>query len=62
MILVTNFTTAQPDDILNSKIGEDDWSGIQAVQDGWSDEALLDKTDFSSFSVIVSIFRFYDRL
>ena len=34
MILVTNFTTAQPDDILNSKIGEDDWSGIQAVQDG----------------------------
>ena len=34
VILVTNFTTAQPDDILNSKIGEDDWSGIQAVQDG----------------------------
>ncbi len=34
VILVTNFTTAQPDDILNSRIGEDDWSGIQAVRDG----------------------------
>ena len=30
-----------------------DVSVIQAVQDGWSDEELLDKTDFSSFSVIV---------
>ena len=33
VILVTNFTTAQPADILGNKIGEDDWSGIQAVQD-----------------------------
>lgn len=32
VILVTNYTTAQPDDILNSKIGEDDWSGIDAVK------------------------------
>ncbi len=34
VILVTNFTQAQPADILESTIGEDDWSGIQAVQDG----------------------------
>lgn len=33
VILVTNFTKAQPDDIYNSTIGSDDWSGIKAVQD-----------------------------
>ncbi len=34
VILVTNFTKAQPRDILNSTIGSDDWSGIDAVKDG----------------------------
>ena len=34
IILVTNFTQAQPEDILGSTVGEDDWSGIRAVQDG----------------------------
>ena len=34
VILVTNFTKAQPADILNSTIGSDDWSGIAAVQNG----------------------------
>lgn len=34
IILVTNFTKAQPDDILNSSFGSDDWSGIKAVEDG----------------------------
>ncbi|MEA4823723.1 MAG: ABC transporter substrate-binding protein [Clostridiaceae bacterium] len=33
-ILITNFTKAQPADILNSTIGSDDWSGIDAVKDG----------------------------
>ena len=33
MILVTNFTKAQPDDLYNNTIGETDWSGIKAVQD-----------------------------
>lgn len=33
VILVTNFTKAQPDDLYNNTIGETDWSGIKAVQD-----------------------------
>lgn len=33
IILVTNFTAAQPEDLYNSTIGSDDWSGIKAVQD-----------------------------
>jgi iron complex transport system substrate-binding protein len=32
VILVTNFTEAQPDDLYNSTIGSDDWSKIAAVQ------------------------------
>ena len=34
VILVTNYTTAQPEDILNSTVGEDDWSGLDAVKNG----------------------------
>jgi len=34
IIFVTNFTNAQPEDILNNAIGSDDWSGISAVQNG----------------------------
>lgn len=34
VILVTNFTKAQPADIINSAIGTDDWSGIAAVENG----------------------------
>ncbi|NCB32544.1 MAG: Fe3+-citrate ABC transporter substrate-binding protein [Erysipelotrichia bacterium] len=33
IILVTNFTAAQPQDLYQSTIGSDDWSGIKAVQD-----------------------------
>lgn len=33
VILVTNFTKAQPDDLYNNTIGSDDWSGVKAVQD-----------------------------
>ncbi len=33
VILVTNFTAAQPADLYNSTIGSDNWSGIQAVKD-----------------------------
>ena len=32
VILVTNFTSAQPDDLYSNKIGSSDWSGIKAVQ------------------------------
>ncbi len=32
VILVTNFTQAQPEDIYQSTVGNDDWSGIKAVQ------------------------------
>ena len=32
VILVTNFTQAQPDDLYNNTVGTDDWSGISAVQ------------------------------
>lgn len=31
-ILITNFTTAQPDDLYNNTIGEYDWSAIEAVK------------------------------
>lgn len=31
-ILITNFTTAQPDSLYTNAIGSGDWSGIQAVQ------------------------------
>ncbi len=34
VIFVTNFTEASAEDILNSTFGNDDWSGIRAVQDG----------------------------
>ena len=34
IIMVTNFTKAQPEDIINSTIGSYDWSGIDAVEDG----------------------------
>lgn len=34
IIMITNFTTAQPEDVLNNTIGGYDWSSVQAVQDG----------------------------
>ena len=34
IIMVTNFTKAQPEDIINSTIGSYDWSGVKAVMDG----------------------------
>lgn len=33
LMLITNFTSAQPDDIYNNTIGVFDWSGVRAVQD-----------------------------
>ena len=30
---MTNFNTAQPEDLYNNTVGTYDWSGIQAVQD-----------------------------
>ena len=33
LMLITNFTSAQPDDIYNNAIGVFDWSGVKAVQD-----------------------------
>ena len=33
VIIITNFTPAQPDDLYNNAIGNDDWSTIKAVQD-----------------------------
>jgi iron complex transport system substrate-binding protein len=33
MIFITNFTTAQPQDLYNNTIGSYDWSGVKAVQD-----------------------------
>lgn len=33
LMLITNFTSAQPDDIYNNTIGVFDWSGVKAVQD-----------------------------
>ena len=34
MIFMTNFTTAQPQDIYDNTVGTYDWSGVRAVQDG----------------------------
>ena len=34
VIVITNFTTATPDDLYNNAIGTDDWSTVKAVQDG----------------------------
>ncbi len=31
-ILITNFTSAQPDDLYNNSIGSDDWSAVEAVK------------------------------
>lgn len=33
-ILITNYNTAQPDDIYNNTVGNYDWSGIEAVKNG----------------------------
>lgn len=33
-ILITNYNTAQPDDIMNNTVGNYDWSGIDAVKNG----------------------------
>ena len=33
MIFITNFTTAQPEDLYENTVGTYDWSGIKAVQD-----------------------------
>ena len=34
IVMIANFTTAQPEDILNSTIGGYDWSSVKAVLDG----------------------------
>lgn len=34
IVLITNFTTAQPDDLYNNTIGGNDWSSVKAVTDG----------------------------
>ncbi|MGN0026375.1 MAG: ABC transporter substrate-binding protein [Clostridium sp.] len=34
VIILTNFTSAQPEDLYNNAIGGDDWSTISAVQNG----------------------------
>jgi iron complex transport system substrate-binding protein len=33
VIIITNFTSAQPEDLYNNAIGSDDWSSVKAVQD-----------------------------
>lgn len=33
VIIITNFTQTQPEDLYNNAIGSDDWSSIKAVQD-----------------------------
>ena len=33
MIIITNFTPTQPDDLYNNTVGSDDWSTVKAVQD-----------------------------
>ena len=33
LMLITNFTSAQPEDIYNNTVGVFDWSGVKAVQD-----------------------------
>ncbi len=40
-ILITNFTTAQPDDLYNNTIGADDWSAIDAVKNQKVDKMPL---------------------
>ena len=32
MIVITNFTPTQPDDLYNNTVGSDDWSTVKAVQ------------------------------
>ncbi len=34
VIIITNFTQTQPDDLYNNAIGDDDWSTVTAVVDG----------------------------
>lgn len=34
IIVITNFTSAQPEDLYNNAIGGDDWSTVSAVQNG----------------------------
>lgn len=34
VILITNFTSAQPEDLYNNTIGSDDWSSVNAVKNG----------------------------
>lgn len=34
VIIITNFTKTQPEDIYNNAIGDDDWSSVAAVQNG----------------------------
>lgn len=33
-IIITNFTAAQPETLMKNRVGNDDWSGIKAVQEG----------------------------
>jgi iron complex transport system substrate-binding protein len=33
VIIITNFTGTQPEDIYNNAIGDDDWSGVKAVKE-----------------------------
>lgn len=34
VIVITNFTQTQPEDLYNNTIGDDDWSGVSAVANG----------------------------
>ena len=34
VIIITNFTQTQPEDLYNNAIGDDDWSSVAAVQNG----------------------------
>ena len=34
VIIITNFTQTQPEDLYNNAIGDDDWSTVKAVKDG----------------------------
>lgn len=33
IIIITNFTPTQPEDLYNNAVGGDDWSSVKAVQD-----------------------------
>jgi iron complex transport system substrate-binding protein len=33
VIIITNFTGTQPEDLYNNAVGDDDWSGVKAVRD-----------------------------